>query len=128
MIAGRAGLTLSKVYFAPEAQHSDILVAVCYVDALSCVESWFDGDKLQPYASIINYGSLEDLEAVLLRKAISEINIEEYRDKKVVIKGCSTEKILESAYVEITRLLIPVASSILFGELCSTIPVYKQKK
>ncbi len=45
LIADRAGLTISKVYSAPEAQHMDIIAALCYIDALSCVMFWFDGNE-----------------------------------------------------------------------------------
>jgi hypothetical protein len=68
------------------------------------------------------------LEHALFTNAISDLNPEEYRDKKIVIKGCSKQSVPESAYVELTRLLAPYVSSIMYGEPCSTVPIYKKKK
>lgn len=63
-----------------------------------------------------------------LVKAIRNINVEAYRDRRVVIKGCGKEPISEEAYFEITQKLQPVVKSILYGEPCSTVPVYKKSK
>jgi hypothetical protein len=57
-----------------------------------------------------------------------EVDPEEFRDKKVVIKGCSDKEVPPFAYVKITELLIPVVQSLMYGEPCSTVPVYKKKK
>ena len=81
---------------------------------------------LQPYAALIIRGNKAHIEGVLLRQAIEAINLEDYRDKRVIIKGCGGE-IPESAYVAVTNLLQPVVKSLMFGEACSTVPVYKRK-
>jgi len=60
-------------------------------------------------------------------KNIQKTNPEKYYDSRIVIKGCGETKIPDSAYFEITKLLLPVAKSILYGEPCSTVPVYKKK-
>jgi hypothetical protein len=65
-------------------------------------------------------------EQTLLKK-IQTINIDEYADKRIVIKGCGEIQIGEFAYMEITKRLRPVAKSIMYGEPCSTVPVYKKK-
>ena len=101
----------------------------CSVDAV--IPSWaymLIASKLQPFAETILFGTTDDLREVLFKNAISNIDPESYRDKKVVIKGCSKEKVSESAYIEITRCLTPVVSSIMYGEPCSTVPIYKRKK
>jgi hypothetical protein len=68
------------------------------------------------------------LETSLFEDAISKIDIENYRDARVVVKGCSKVPVPASAYVCITNLLMPVAQSIMFGEPCSTVPLYKRAK
>lgn len=83
--------------------------------------------QLQPYANMVVFGSLPDLEEKLYFDAIARINPDEYRDARVVVKGCSKVPVPVAAYVEITRVLRPVALSLLFGEPCSTVPLYKRK-
>lgn len=84
--------------------------------------------NLQPYANTIVFGTLADLDEKLYFDAIAQIDPETYRDARVVIKGCSKVPVPTAAYVEITRLLRPVAQSLLFGEPCSTVPLYKRPK
>ena len=84
--------------------------------------------QLAPYANTVVFGSLEDLENKLFFDALSLIDVESFRDKKVVVKGCSKYPVPISAYVEITRLLKPVVQSLMFGEPCSTVPLYKRMK
>ncbi|GAB3324076.1 DUF2480 family protein [Larkinella ripae] len=83
---------------------------------------------LEPHASTVVFGSLPDLEEKLYFDAIARINIEDFRDSRVVVKGCSNVPVPTAAYVEITRRLRPVVQSILFGEPCSTVPLYKRPK
>jgi hypothetical protein len=83
---------------------------------------------LSPFAKKIVFGDLKTLETVLFNDALSKINPDDYRGKRVVIKGCSNLPVPESAYVELTRLLRPVAKSIMYGEPCSTVPIYKEGK
>lgn len=83
--------------------------------------------QLQPYANTIVFGSLQDLEEKLYFDAISQINPDQYRDARVVVKGCSKVPVPIAAYVEITRVLRPVVLSLLFGEPCSTVPLYKRR-
>ncbi|GAB3268031.1 DUF2480 family protein [Larkinella harenae] len=83
---------------------------------------------LEPYAHTVVFGSLQDLEEKLYFDAINRITIEDYRDSRVVVKGCSKVPVPTAAYVEVTRRLRPVAQSIMFGEPCSTVPLYKRPK
>ena len=73
------------------------------------------------------FGSKQMLETQLWRKVIQAIDLEIYRDKRIVIKGCSDEAINETIYMELTSLLIPVAKSLMYGEPCSTVPLFKRK-
>ena len=82
---------------------------------------------LQPVAGDIILGNEKELHKKIFLKNLSKINAEEFADKKIVIKGCGKIPIGEFAYAEITKILLPVAKSIMYGEPCSTVPVYKKK-
>lgn len=84
--------------------------------------------NLQPHANLVVYGSVQDLEEKLYFDAIAKIDIESFRDTKLVVKGCSKVPVPTAAYVEVTRLLQPVVQSLMFGEPCSTVPLYKRPK
>jgi hypothetical protein len=84
--------------------------------------------QLQPYANMIVYGTLADLEEKLFFDAIAAIRPEDYHNARVVVKGCSKVPVPTAAYVELTRVLQPVVQSLLFGEPCSTVPLYKRPK
>jgi hypothetical protein len=83
---------------------------------------------LEPHAKTIVFGNLQDLETKIFYDALAKIQWHQFKDAKVVIKGCSKVTVPLSAYVEATRLLRPHAASIMFGEPCSTVPVYKKSK
>ena len=112
------------------SQYADKNVAIhCSVDAI--VPTWafmLLANKLQPHAKNVVFGNLEDLEKELFNQALSKIKAEEYVDAKVVVKGCSKVEVPVSTYVEITRMLTPYAASIMYGEPCSTVPIYKKPK
>ena len=83
--------------------------------------------NLQPVAKEVVFGNEETLINSLLTRNLSTIKPEEFTDKRVVIKGCGDVKIPEAAYVEITHKLRPFVKSIMYGEPCSTVPIYKKK-
>lgn len=111
------------------SQYRDKYVAVfCSADAI--VPAWaymLLGNRLAPYAKEIVFGDPEVLETVLFIKQIAGFDAEQYRDQRVVIKGCGDTPVPVSAYVELTKKLTPVAKSLMFGEPCSTVPIYKRK-
>jgi hypothetical protein len=80
---------------------------------------------LEPFAKLIVFGSLETLEAIVFHDAVQSINFTDYTDKRVVIKGCSNLPVSTNAYVELVKGLRPFAKSIMYGEPCSTVPLYK---
>ncbi len=84
--------------------------------------------KLEPVANTVVFGDLAALEDKLFYDAIAKVNPEDYRNARVVVKGCSKVPVPTAAYVEITRKLQPVAQSLMFGEPCSTVPLYKRPK
>ncbi len=83
---------------------------------------------LQPYSSFVVRGNKSHLKGALLKRSIEAIDESEYKDKRVIIKGCGKESIPESAYITITQKLQPVVRSLMFGEACSTVPVFKKSR
>jgi hypothetical protein len=112
------------------SQYQDKNVAItCSVDAI--VPTWaymLLASKIEPHANLVVFGNLDDLEQALFQRALSQIDLNKFKDGKVVIKGCGNYPVPAYAYVEITRLLIPIVSSIMYGEPCSTVPIYKKPK
>jgi hypothetical protein len=82
---------------------------------------------LQPFANEIIFGNEKEVFNILFLKNIEKIDVKEFEEKRVVIKGCGDKKIPESAYVAITKILRPVVKSIMYGEPCSTVPIFKRK-
>lgn len=82
---------------------------------------------LQPFANDIIFGTQKEVFNILFLKNIEKIDPKEFEGKRVVIKGCGDKKIPETAYVAITKILRPVVKSIMYGEPCSTVPIFKQK-
>ncbi len=100
---------------------------ICSVDAI--VPTWafmLLATKIEPFANMVVFGDLTILEDALFRQALSKIDLNEYKDQRIVVKGCGDIPVPVSAYVEITRLFRPIAKSIMYGEPCSTVPLYKK--
>lgn len=110
-------------------QYSGKHVAVtCTADAI--VPTWaymLLANKLSPYAESIFFGDLEELETVLYLKAVDSIDIENFRDQRIVVKGCGDIHVPVAAFVALTSRLTKVAKSIMYGEPCSTVPIFKRK-
>ncbi len=109
------------------SQYQDKLVAItCTADAI--IPTWaymLVSIALEPFAKKVVFGDLETLEAIAFNEALLSIVYEDYKDKRVVIKGCSSLPVCTNAYVELVRGLKPFAKSIMYGEPCSTVPLYK---
>lgn len=111
------------------SQFKDKTVAVtCTADAIIPVWAYMlVASSLEPSAKEIVFGDSEEALKQSFLKNIRSINVNEYDDKRIVIKGCGDKPIGEFAYLEITKLLRPLVKSIMYGEPCSTVPVYKKK-
>lgn len=83
--------------------------------------------QLTPHAKKVVVGSSEELETVLFSEIIQDLPMAEYKDKPVIIAGCSNKPIPENAYVLLAQKLHPVAKSIMYGEACSSVPLFKRK-
>jgi hypothetical protein len=110
--------------------YKDKFVAIsCTEDAI--VPTWaymLLSSALQPHAKKIVFGSLEDLENKIYADVLATIDWTRFQQAKVVIKGCSKLPVPVSAYVDATQRMRPYAQSIMFGEACSTVPVFKRQK
>jgi len=111
------------------AQHQDQYVAIdCSADAIVPVWSYMlISNAISPYAKKVVKGSLEDLEALIFHELISTLEINPFKNQRVIVKGCSNLPIPVSAYIAITNILSPVVKSIMYGEACSSVPIYKKK-
>ena len=109
--------------------YQDKIVGIyCSTDAI--IPMWANmliASALQPFAKAIYFGDENKVREQILLEGISQIDPTEYIDQRVVVKGCGETPIGESAYIAITNKLRPVVKSIMYGEPCSTVPVYKKK-
>lgn len=109
--------------------YQDKLVAItCSTDAI--IPTWafmLVAIAVQPYAKRVEFGTLDALEEKLFQEVLSKVDWNQFANAKVVVKGCSKVKVPESAYVYAVTKLQPIVSSLMFGEACSTVPLYKKK-
>lgn len=110
-------------------QYSGKNVAVlCSVDAIVPVWAYMlAATYLEPVAASVFFGTEEELTKKLLCERINAIALHEFTDKRVVIKGCGDVAIPDAAYLAVTAHLRPVVKSLMYGEPCSTVPIYKKR-
>lgn len=110
------------------SQYANKNVAVfCSTDAIVPVWAYMlVGQYLSEVNAYYVAGTSEELMNVLYKNALTKVNVSEYENKRVIIKGCSNKPVPVSAYTEITRLLKPVVKSLMYGEPCSNVPIYKK--
>lgn len=129
------GLILKEKEFREALKNLDLelyrdknVALTCTADAVIPVWAYMlVTSYLQPVARELVFGDSDFLHKTLFLKNLSTIDPSEFADQRVVIKGCGELAITEMAYVEITKLLRPVVKSIMYGEPCSTVPIYKKK-
>ena len=130
------GLVLREKDFREQAsehnweQYKNSFVALyCSTDAI--VPAWaymLLSTYLEPYAIKTVIGDLNTLEASIYQDIISELDVSEFQDKPLIVKGCSNKPIPDNAYIQLTTKLKPIAKSIMYGEACSSVPLYKKPK
>lgn len=101
---------------------------ICSTDAI--VPTWaymLLANKLEPYVLSVHFGNKETVVDNLFSQALDEIDFSIYQDERIVVKGCGDIYIPESAFIKFTLGLSKVVKSIMYGEPCSTVPVYKRK-
>jgi hypothetical protein len=103
---------------------------ICTADAI--VPTWaymLLVTKIKEYSNIVTFGDEDAIEVALIDQAIEKcLSANELTDKKVVLKGCGNVKNIEYAYTKITERLFPIVNSLMYGEPCSTVPIFKRKK
>lgn len=105
-----------------------ILLVYCSTDAIIPVWAYMlVGSYAAPYASMVFQGTQTEFLKTHYSKTIGKLNVEEYANQRIVIKGCSNKPVPPSAYTDLTSKLQPIARSIMYGEPCSTVPIYKRK-
>ncbi|GAA3595531.1 DUF2480 family protein [Flavivirga amylovorans] len=110
-------------------QYQDCYVALtCSSDAI--IPGWaymLLSIHLQPYAKKIVIGDLETLETSIYQDILNQLDITEFNNKPIIIKGCSKKPVPQNAYIILANKLRPYAKSIMYGEACSSVPLYKNK-
>ena len=111
------------------SQYQDCRIAIdITTDAI--VPAWafmLVAAAVSTYAKTVIKGSLEDLNKYLFTEALQKIDLTEFQDKFVIVKGCSNRPVPESTYVELCTLLQPVVKTLSYGEACSKVPLYKRR-
>lgn len=109
------------------SQYQDCYINLtCSADAI--IPNWVYMllvSKLSDKAKVIVQGDRNDLEKEILRVKLNEINYNQFENAKIVIKGCSDLSHPEFAFTEVTRKMMPYVNSLMYGEPCSTVPIYK---
>lgn len=130
------GLVLrEKEFRAYVAEHNWEQYQDCYV-ALHCSTDAIVPDwaymlitiQLQPYAKSVVNGDLDQLETMLYTSIINTLDVDPYKDLPVIVKGCSNKPVPLNAYLLLTNKLKPITKSIMYGEACSAVPLYKKPK
>lgn len=112
------------------SQYKDHYIALgCSTDAI--IPAWaymLIATYLEPYAKKVVIGDLEELESHLYQEIIEKMDVTDLKGKPVIIKGCSNKPVPKNAYIFLINKLQPVVRSLMYGEACSSVPLYKQPK
>ncbi|MEN0006500.1 MAG: DUF2480 family protein [Bacteroidota bacterium] len=106
-----------------------MLAIFCSTDAI--IPTWaymLVTANATPVAKDVFQGTPAEYYQFIYRELLRAVDPAQYEDKRIVIKGCSDKPVPPAAYVELTKLLRPFAKSIMFGEPCSTVPVFKKPR
>ena len=111
------------------SQYKDCNIAID-ISTEAIVPAWafmLVASAVSPFAKAVIKGSLENLNKHLYTISLQKINLTEFQDKFVIVKGCSKVPVPESAYVELCSLLQPVVKTLSYGEACSKVPLFKRR-
>jgi hypothetical protein len=111
------------------AQYQDNFVALtCSSDAI--IPGWaymLLSLQLESFAKKVIVGDLEQLETSIYQDIINNLDVSAFKDKPIIIKGCSNKPVPQNAYIMLSNKLKPLAKSIMYGEACSSVPLFKKK-
>lgn len=110
-----------------EAYRDCYVVLTCSSDAI--VPGWafmLIGAALAPFSKKTVVGTIETLDSILFDEIIEQMDLAPFKDKPVIIKGCAHKPIPQSAFVQLTQRLQPIAKSVMYGEACSSVPLFKK--
>ena len=111
------------------SKYKDAYIALtCSSDAI--IPGWaymLISIHLEPFAKKIIIGNLEALETSIYQDVLNSLDVSEFKNKPIIIKGCSKKPVPQNAYIMLATKLKPVAKSIMYGEACSSVPLYKNK-
>lgn len=111
------------------SQYQDSYVALtCSTDAI--IPAWafmLLSIYLEPYAKKVLIGNLEQLETSIYQDVLNSLDVSSYKDKPIIIKGCSKKPVPQNAYIMLSSKLKPIAKSIMYGRACSSVPLFKNK-
>jgi len=129
------GLVLREKDFRKQAAEfnwsqfqDDYLALSCSTDAI--IPAWafmLLSIHLEPFAKKVIVGNLEALETSIYQDIIKGLDASEFKNKPIIIKGCSKKPVPQNAYIMLSNKLKPLAKSIMYGEACSSVPLYKKK-
>ncbi len=111
------------------ALENKYVALTCSTDAI--IPSWaylLISVSLAPYAKKIVIGNLDLLESLIFQEIISNLSVKEFKDKPCIIKGCANKPIPQTAYIQLICKLLPIAKSVMYGEACSSVPLFKTNK
>lgn len=110
-------------------QYQDHYIALtCSSDAI--IPGWafmLVSSRLNPFAKKVVVGNLEQLESSIYQDLITNIDLSLFTDKPVIIKGCSNKPVPQNAYIQTIAKIQPVAKSVMYGEACSSVPLFKRR-
>lgn len=111
------------------SEYKDQYIALtCSTDAI--IPGWaymLISLNLEPFAKKVIVGDLEQLETSIYQDIINELDLTEYEGKPIIVKGCAHKPVPQNAYIMLSNKLKPLAKSIMYGEACSSVPLYKKK-
>ncbi len=106
-----------------------ILTVLCSADAIIPVWAYMlVATYAEPFATDIFQGTTEEYLKAVYRGVLKDMDFSQYEGKRIVIKGCSNEPVPPAAYLALTTKLRPFAQSIMYGEPCSTVPIFKRPR